>query len=61
MLLDSFNLSESTSTAAVSTQTHPSQIIIRLLVEIINSLTIIKNVQLQNLVIGACVRYFFSL
>ena len=43
MLLDSFHLSESAS----QTQTHSPQIVIRLLVEIINSLPIIHNEELK--------------
>ena len=60
MLLDSFNLSESTKLVK-PIQSHPSCIVIRLLVEIINSLTIIKNAELKRLVIDSCVRYFYSL
>ena len=58
MLLDSFHLSESTPRHS---QTHSSQIVIRLLVEIINSLPIIKNKQLKESVVEACARYFLRL
>ena len=61
MLLDSFNLSEQNANKLAQNQQHPSQIVIRLLVEIINSLTIIKNEQIKDHVINACVRYFFSI
>lgn len=57
MLLDSFHLSESAS----HTQTHSPQIVIRLLVEIINSMPIIHNEELKASVIEACVRYFLRL
>ena len=62
MLLDSFHLSmDSSNSRKVHAPQQSSQIVIRLTVEIINCLSIIKNKQLRDQVIESCVRYFYRM